>query len=643
MRRALSFLKLLFSLSALVALLLFISLNFFLYGIAQSEDFKRFAEQKVGEYLKAKVHIGEIRPYHFTKLALEKILIETPSSKGGSQLVRVERLLFQYHIRQLWERKWDVPAGVVLKNPAILIEPDEFPYRYFENSSGGLPGFFVPSLDFTGGEIRYLLPSLGKEILLHNVDGKIQPVADKKVEVDIRARASGLMEGRVRIRGTVDPSGKTHDLWLELEGMDFAQDIPLPLKALTGKVRWADRDLFFEELTGTLYGWSAELSGAFLNQDRQPKIECHLEVGKTAIAFKLDVFLDLSRQDLSGSVKVFEGAAYQFNGKARQEKKRFIVETLTVDSGYQGRGELDFATGNYEWLLEKNARRMAIHSNLRGLDFVLNFNFDHVKFWGLDLVTKGKLFLHAASLRWKGRDILFKGDFETDYFILDQQPFEDFKGSFDLSPAGITGFRSSWGERLRMTGQVTLRDKKPKAKFTVHVPDLDLGRIQEFMAKPLPKALGGHMEGKLNVEGDFQNPEISAVFNIRDGKWGQLDYDRGIIQLRGFLPYLPLKDSKIWKGRTVFFLTGALDLKLDNIFAGVKIQTPDKFVIWKGIEASLHKEKGGLEMNRAKLGDWGEFSVLEAGSPKASHDEGDPAARDDEEESALKLGPKLRF
>ena len=51
---------------------------------------------------------------------------------------------------------------------------------------------------------------------------------------------------------------------------------------------------------------------------------------------------------------------------------------------------------------------------------------------------------------------------------------------------------------------------------------------------------------------------------------------------------MPLRDSKIWKGRTVFFLNGALDLKLDNIFAGVKIQTPDNLVIWKGIEAALH-------------------------------------------------------
>ena len=641
-----SFLKVTLLFLVLAALVGVLFLNFFLRGIARSEDFKHFAEQKVGEYLKAKVHIGEIRPYGLSQLALEKILIETPFTKGGSQLIRVDRLLFHYHFKQLWDRKFDVPAGVVLKNPAILIEQDQFPYRYFENPPGGPSGFSMPSLDFTGGEIRYLLPSIGKEILLRDVEGKIQPVSDKKVQVDIRARATGLMDGRVRIHGTVDPSRKTHDLWLELEAMDLAQDIPLPFKELEGRVHWVDRDLFFEGIKGTLYGWNAELSGVFLNHGGQPKVDCHLRVGKGVPTFKLDLSLDLPRQDLTGALEFLEGNIFNFQGKVHQDRKRFVIDSLAVDPGYEGRGELDFASGNYELIFEKGAKRMAVHSNLRGLDFALNFDFDHAKVWGLDLVTRGKLFLHAASLRWKGRDFLFKGEFETDYFILDRQPFEDLKGGFELSPVGITGFRSSWGNRIRMTGQVIFPGKKPKAKFMVHIPDLDLGLIQKFAAKPLPKALGGRLEGKLSLEGDLAKPEVSGVFNIHDGKWGQLNYDRGIIQLRGFLPYLPLKDSKIWKGRTVFFLTGALDLKLDNIFAGVKIQTPDNLVIWKGIEAALHEEDGSMEVNRTKLGTWGELSVLEARSASAEttrKGESSKVRDDKEDETAVKFGPKLKF
>ena len=639
-----SFLKSFFLVLVLAAVTCALLLNFLLNRIARSEDFKRFAEKKVGEYLKATVHIGEIHPYRFSQLALEKILIETPSTKGGSQLIRADRLLFRYDLTHLWSRKFDTPAGVVLKNPAILIEQGQFPYRYFESASGTIPGLSMPSLDFKGGEIRYLLSSLGKELLLRDVEGKLTPSADKKVLVDIRANVSGLMEGRVHIYGAVDAVRNTHDLWLEMEAMDFARDIPLPIKALEGKIHWVDHDLFFDGLKGTLYGWDTELSGAFLNHEEQPHINFHLTTGKGSLGHKFDFSLDLPRQELKGSLGFSEGTVFNFSGKVHQDQKRFVMDSLAVDSGYAGHGELDFASGNYELIFAKGSKRMAIHSNLQGLDFALNFQFDHATVWGMDLVTRGKLFLHAASMKWKGRDFLFKGEFETDYFILDRQPFEDFKGSFDLSPMGVTGIRNSWGTEFQMTGQVTSLGKNPHLKLMMDVAGFDLGTVHDFAAKPLPRALGGRLDGKLFVEGALGKPEVSGVFNIYDGKWGQLNYDRGIIQLRGFLPYLPLKDSKIWKGRSVFFLNGALDLKLDNIFAGVKVQTPDNLVIWKGLEAVLHEKDNSLEVNTSKLGQWGELSLLEAGAPGTKSGEDEGKFEDEaKEKQTVHFGPKLKF
>ena len=160
---------------------------------------------------------------------------------------------------------------------------------------------------------------------------------------------------------------------------------------------------------------------------------------------KLNFGLSLSRQTLEGTFQPMEGRIFDFHGKVHQDRKRFVLDSLALGSGYQGRGEFDFASGNYELGFEKGAKRMAIHSNLQRLDFALNFHLDHIKTFGLDLVTEGKLFLHATSPSWKGRDLLFKGEFETDYFILDRQPFEDMRGVFDISPMGITGIRCTWG------------------------------------------------------------------------------------------------------------------------------------------------------------------------------------------------------
>jgi hypothetical protein len=636
-----SFLRNLLVLAAILGVSGALFLNFLLGRIARSEDFKRFAEKKAGEYLKARVHIGEIRPFGWNQLALEKILIETPSSEGGSQLLRADRLLFRYQLDQLWNRKFDAPAGVILNNPAILIEQGQFPYRYFEGAAGG--GFSMPSLDFKGGEIRYLLSSLGKEILLQGMEGKIQPSSDRKVQVDVRARVSGLIDGKVRIYGVVNPAKNTHDLWLELEDADFAKDIPLPLKALKGRVHWVGKDLFFDGLQGSVYGWETALSGAFLNQGGQPAVNVRLRVGQKDPWIKLDFALSLTRQTLEGTFQFVGENPSEFRGRVHQRGKRFVIDSMDVDPGYQGRGELDFASGNYELSFKKGAKRVAVHSNLRGLDFAMDFHLDHVKSFGLDLVTQGKLFIHAASLRWKGRDFFFKGDFETDYFILDRQPFENLKGSFQLSPLGITGIRSSWGDHFQMTGQATGNIKDPRLKFLLDVANFDLGTVQEFAAKPLPRALGGRLDGKLTLEGTFSKPEVSGVFNIYDGKWGQLNYERGIIQLRGFLPYLPLKDSKIWKGRTSFFLTGALDLRLDNIFAGVKVQTPDKLVIWKGVEAAMHSKDKSLELDTSKAGGRGGISLETRSVGNQPGNENGEVTDSEKERTAVLFGPKLKF
>ncbi|MBU9888577.1 MAG: hypothetical protein KTQ49_01750 [Candidatus Omnitrophica bacterium] len=634
-------LKIFFISVAVLFLAVFVLATVMLGRVARSDEFKRFAEQKVGEYLKAKVHIGVIRPYGFNQIALEKIMIEGAGSEDRSQLIRVERLLFRYRLDQFWSRHFELPSAVVLNNPSVVIEPDRFPYRYLEPGSQKGAGFPVPSLDFKGGEIRYLLPSLGKEVRLTEVVGKITPTLDQQVFVDVRAKATGLLEGSVAIRGHIQPFRNIHDLWLELETMDFSQDIPVPFRGIKGKVHWVGSDLFFEGLQATLHGWQASIDGSFLNREGQPEVSCRVQIGKEKPWVRLNFLLNFFRQHLEGDFWLAGELPLRFDGKVRQDGKRFFLDSMRVDRGYQASGELDFATGNYDLVFEKgDAKRAEVQSNLRGLDFSISFRFDHFQVLDLDVVTRGKLFLHAVSSHWNDRSFMFKGALETDYFILERQPFDDLKGVFDLSPYGISGIDLSWGGKFQLTGQVVLPAKRPQGKLTVRVDDFDLGLVQEFNSKPLPKELGGLLNGKLVIDGELSNPEVQGVFNVRDGKWGRLQYDRGIIQLRGTPPYLPLRDSKIWKGRTTFYLNGALDLKLDNIFAGVKIETPDNLVIWKGLEAVAHSRDGSVQVNPSKLGTWGEVSILEAETDTSETRKG---PGHEEEVTAVKVGPKLKF
>lgn len=630
---------------AAILIVAMVFLNVLVDRIARSEEFRGFAEQKIGEYLKAKVNIGEIRRYGFTQIALEKIIIESSSAPKGSRLIRLERLIFRYDLSQLWNRRLSAPSSVVLKNPLILIDQDQFPYSYFEKEPGASTGFSMPSLDFNGGEIRYSLPSIGKEILLTAVKGTVTPSPNQEIRIDIRGKVAGFLDGKVRIYGAVHPVKKTHDLWLEVKGTSFSKDIPLPFEDVEGKIHWVGQDLFFEGVRATLHGWETELSGSFEHDENGfPEMTCHLRAGQKEPWLKFDFSLNLGQQKFEGSLQPAAERGFKFIGKVRQDAKRFVMDSLQVDPSWNGRGELDFSSGNYELSLENGAQRFAVHSNLQGLEFAIYFHFDHLKLSQLDVVTQGKVFLHSVSRRWRGKDFMLKGNLETDYFILGQQPFEDLKAAFEISPYGVTGIRTSWGKEFQMTGQMPFGGKAPQTKFLLRVKNFDLGHVQEFASKPLPKEMGGILDGKLEIEGALAKPEIIGTFNIHDGKWGRLHYDRGIIQFRGVPPYFPLKDSKIWKGRSTFSLTGAVDLTLDNVFSGVKIETPDHLVIWKGLEAVLHEKDRSLEVSRTKVGAWGEFSTLEATATEHPLTGSSAKPTDSHEnEQVVTVGPKLKF
>ncbi|HQB11526.1 MAG: hypothetical protein BWY44_01526 [Candidatus Omnitrophica bacterium ADurb.Bin292] len=636
-------------LKGLILLLLFfliavvLAAKVFLHQFATSEEFKRFAESRAGEYLRAKVSIGQIRPYHFNQLALENVIIELPEIRGNSQLIHLDRLLFRYHLSHLWKGKFDAPAGVTFRNPSLMIEEDKFPYQYFETAASAPGGFGMPTIDFKGGEIRYRVSSLGKDIVLRNIEGTITAEEGTKARVNIRATASGILVGGVDIHGTVDAFQKTHDLWLDLKGMDFSSEIPIPLRGLTGKLHWSGKNLSFEQVQTTLHGWNAKVSGAFVNRDGRPETTVRLVVGKERPWMEAGFKIDMSKGFMEGFLDASDAGKFSFNGKIRSEGNRWILDPLTLNDHYQGKCELDFVTGNYEIAVEREMKRISIHSNLCRLDFAVQGRLDHLDFLGLDIVTQGRIYIHAISPNWQDRQFRFKADFETDYFILNQEPFQDLKGSFEVTPYGISGIRCTWGRKFEMTGQMVFPLKSPQMKLIVRTADFDLGQVQFFASKPLPKEMGGKLGGKLLIEGDLKRPEIIGVFNVSDGKWGKLDYDRGIIQFRGFAPYFPLQESKIWKGRSVFFLTGAVDLTLDNVMAGVKIETLDRLVVWKGLEVTLHEKEANVQLAGSDLDHLKPVSSIEVGPVKQFESKTGEPEESRLDEKGFTVGTSLKF
>ncbi len=44
-------------------------------------------------------------------------------------------------------------------------------------------------------------------------------------------------------------------------------------------------------------------------------------------------------------------------------------------------------------------------------------------------------------------------------------------------------------------------------------------------------------------------------------------------------------------------MNGALDLTLDNPFHGIRVETPDKIVVWKGLEINTSQEESDVQID----------------------------------------------
>ncbi|MBI3307350.1 MAG: hypothetical protein HYZ84_06080 [Candidatus Omnitrophica bacterium] len=604
-------------------------------------DFKLLAENRVGDFFKTRVRIGNIRPHLFNQISLTELVVGSEkSSEKHPYFVHIEKVVFRYNFLQLLIQNFKTPNVIVLEAPKVILDQTSFPYDLFQRlgldaKSGGMGS---STLKIKGGEVRIPVGLFHTELRLNDIQGSLQSEGDGKISVSFKAHASGLLKGDLLLAGVIDVFNKTHHLDLKMEGISFSDVVALPFDRLDGNVRLENGKFIFDNLEGTIKGWKNHLSGALWNLGPAPAFELDWQVGKKDFLGAIHFEGDLAAENFKASLQPFLKQEIILEGKIRREGMNFFSDAYKTNTGYEGSGKLDFESGAYDFSFRKENQIIAVESNLKGLSFHLRLDLNHVKFWNLDVATKMEIELDPVALRWEEHDWKFRGSFNTDYFILEYIPWQDFSGSFEIVPYAVKNFTSFWGDVFQMDAELNFQPAIPDGKADLRVHGFDLSHVKEFASKPLPKDLGGKLEGKLHIEGPIFRPEVVGNFNVHDGKIGKLLYDRGIIQFRGFPPYLALYDSRILKGRTTLYLTGALNLALPNMFHGIRIETSDKIVIWKGIQA--HTSQGGLEIEHV----WEnlpEFALESVGQKKKSIM--DEPSQNAEDNPGVVVGPKVKF
>jgi len=600
-------------------------------------DFQDFARARLEEYLDARVEIGKIRLRFLNRIVLTQLEI-SPRSEDPAYKLQIQRVLFEYSFWQLITRDFKIPASVTFDAPQMVLPAISVLPSLMGEDDHALAPSGVYDVKLSGGKIQLPIRGFSGKLTLKNIRGGLVSAGKGKRSVRFEAAFSDFLEGHASLTGQIDLNERQFNLEFILRDLRLNRESPLALRDVQGVIRIENHKIEIQELRGKVHDWDLFLSGKVLEPFGLSLLKARLELRKAEPFLNTDFEVNLSDQSLRGQLRLFPKGEIPFEGRISRQGIRWWIEDLKIGDQYRGYGKLDLSSGEYRLYAESQKQRLTLDSNLKGESLRFGVHLDHVPFWGLDLVTAFHVVLRPKETRWEDQPWRFSGAFSTDYFLLEYEPFRDFRGTFDISPAGLHDFKSEWGGMFDMVGEILLQDEQPTGNATLRVHDFDLSRIQEFATKPLPQGIRGILEGKMKIEGDFRKPEVAGNFSIKNGSMGRLQYDRAMIHFKGFPPYLPLQESKILKGRTTLYMNGAIDMSLSNPFYGVRVQTDDKLILWKGLVLNTSQEAGDIEIAgpvphgpslRVMVGDMNDSDTA--------------AAVMQEENKVAGVGPKIEF
>lgn len=605
------------------------------YGVetrlARSEV-RDFLETKASEILKTEVKIGKVRYLPLAGISLQEIQLKPSEAPLAFSIGHVERLVLSYGLLNLVQRNFRIPSTVRLDSPQIQFVSSRAPFPFLEagsvSSSAGIPARVV----IHRGEFRY--PWGGEELRLSKVHFEASPDARGEIQVQLVSELSGVAQGKIQIRGVTDPALRHYELLVSLENVTFSPESHFPLERLSGNLRVSEKSIHLVGLTSFLHDWEVHWRGEIEDWQNQPKVDLEVVHKKGKSPFRFSLQMDFASQKLQGEWS-WTGRVWPFRGKVVREGKKVLFPSLEMPHQYQGKGEIDHTNGDYDFWLEREKRRFHLHSNVNRAEFETDFQLDHASIGSLDWVVSGKARFTPLPKRAGERRPRFRGEVQTDYLIVEFEPLQDFRGTFELSPEEVEAIDFRWSQFFHLGGRILFRGGEPREDLVLRVEQFPLATIQELGGRPFPQDLTGTLEGKLKLQGELVRPEIQGYFTIKDGTIEKLDFDRAIIQFQGFPPYLRLYDSKVFKGRNTLKMTGAINLTLQNIFHGIQIRGPDHLVIWKGMSFYWKEGKSAIQGEKP-LGKKMAMG-LELGTG-VSDSQGE-----EREESHAVLGPKLKF
>lgn len=572
----------------LIFVCLFIIGGGLLYAILSSlgrfvkvSDFKNIAEGRLGNLLKARVHVGEVRVGFLDQISLNGLKINQELQNKVFYLLDIDKVVFKYSLGRFWQKDFNNPNTVLLDSPRFTLQSVS-PFTAFEVNRVLKEGSrFTDALEFKEGKLTFKLPAFHTQCDLKNIQGKLRRIEGEKWQVDLEGRAYQLFEGGVAVDGTVDLARQDLSVRILLNRLRSTRP-EVSVKALSGVIKITADEIQIERLSFEYNRLPLEVSGRVRNFAVSPELDLKVAVGKNTFRSVFQVQGALNGSDLTGQIGLSEGKI-SVRGKMLLSRTGFRFEDLRIGELFDSQGEFDFSKGTLHFYLERDQQRVDARLDLQDWDIAFLMQVEHLSFFGADLVSRAHFRLKPDQELWEKNEWAFDGRVNTDYLILDQTPFPDFKGTFHVMSSRIENMDFRWGTGYALSGDLDLDPPFP-ANAAIAFQEIRLDEIQSLCSQPLPDNFRGVADGEVKLRGENWRAEVEGKITVRGGSIGNIDYDEVVLQFHGIPPYLKLRDSRLKKGMRTFYLDGGINLSSPNVFHDIRAASSEKILIWSGKE-----------------------------------------------------------
>ncbi len=612
-----------------------------LFGILSSlqrfvkiSDVKNYAEERIGSLLRARVRVNEVKVGFLDHISLRGLRIDQEIKNKVFYLLDIKKVVFKYNLDRFWRRHFESPNTVLLDSPRFVFRTLPTPLDFL-NIDRILKDWsrLADELQFKEGKVSFSLPNYPVRFDLAQIQGSLKRMENNVWHIAFEGLLNQLFEGVMLADGIVDLDENESSIRILLKDMNSTRPDELPIRDVQGKILLTKEGIHFEEIVFQYARIPIRVHGFIHMRDiNSPEIDLTFSLGSKDFGTTFNLKGSLLNSNLRGDLEFAKGHI-ALRGKLRAKKKVFLLEDLQIGEGFSGQGEFNFGERMCHFYLERDKQRTDIKLNLKNWDIDFSLQEDHLPFFGTDLVCRSRFELRPDSTLWNKNQWAFDGKLQTDYLILDQVPFPDFRGTFHLISNQIDRMNFKWGEGYELEGQMDLRSPFP-INASIHLKEINLEQLNSILSHPLPESFKGVADGSIKIRGEDWKVEVEGAIAVSSGTIGGFDYDQISLSFHGIPPYLKLQNSRLTRGMQTFYLDGGIDLSRKNIFQDIKASSSERIVVWNGQDLS-HKAKESFMIRGI-----GHLADVSRNKGKGAEVSG---KKEEDEESYVVVGPKFKF